>query len=108
MLSSLAATSIILPSIYFNRKNDLKFPVHLTYIFGRETIIWIGEDYIKRFPNENNKHKLIDLLTADVFTPHDKKIQDDYNAGRVAVLDGWLLSITEGRQCALYSLTRTF
>jgi len=33
----------------------------------------------------------------------DDRIRDDFGAGRTVVVDGWLLSVTEARQCALYS-----
>ena len=31
-------------------------------------------------------------------------IHDDFEKGRTVVLDGWILSVTEARQCALFSL----
>jgi hypothetical protein len=31
-------------------------------------------------------------------------IQRDFAEGRTVLLDGWVLSVTEARQCALYSL----
>jgi hypothetical protein len=35
----------------------------------------------------------------------DDQIRDDFESGRIAVVDGWLLSVTEARQAALFSLT---
>jgi len=105
--SSIAAGAIVIPSIYFTWKNGIKLPLHLTYIFERYTIINIGEDYLKCFPDENNEDELFDLLMERGFSI-DKKIKEDYEHDRIAVLDGWVLSITEGRQCALFSLTRTY
>jgi len=35
--------------------------------------------------------------------PIGDQIRDDFGAGRTVVVDGWLLSVTEARQCALYS-----
>ncbi len=32
------------------------------------------------------------------------RIQGDFDAGRTMILKGWVLSITEARQCALFSL----
>ena len=32
-------------------------------------------------------------------------VHDDFDAGRTVVVDGWILSATEARQCALFSLT---
>jgi hypothetical protein len=34
----------------------------------------------------------------------EKKIQDDFAAGQTVLVDGWVLSVTEARQCALFSL----
>jgi hypothetical protein len=31
-------------------------------------------------------------------------VRDDFTHGRTVVLDGWVLALTEARQCALYSL----
>ena len=31
-------------------------------------------------------------------------VREDFVHGRTVVVDGWLLSVTEARQCALYSL----
>jgi hypothetical protein len=33
------------------------------------------------------------------------QIQADFAADRTVMLDGWVLSVTEARQCALFSLT---
>jgi nitrogen fixation protein len=34
----------------------------------------------------------------------EEKIRDDYAGGRIVIIKGWVLSITEARQSALYSL----
>ena len=106
--TSLVAATIAIPSIYFTWKSGLKLPLHLTYIFERYTIISIGESYLKKFPKENNEDELLKLLSAGGFVNIGKKIKEDYEDDKIAVLDGWVLSITEGRQCALFSLTRTY
>jgi len=31
-------------------------------------------------------------------------VKQDFGNGKIAVVDGWILSVTEARQCALYSL----
>jgi hypothetical protein len=31
-------------------------------------------------------------------------VRDDFARGRTIVIDGWVLSVTEARQCALFSL----
>jgi len=37
--------------------------------------------------------------------PTDAQIRGDFAAGRTVVIDGWVLSVTEARQAALFSLT---
>jgi hypothetical protein len=34
----------------------------------------------------------------------DDTVHEDFAAGRTVVVDGWVLSVTEARQCALFSL----
>ena len=34
----------------------------------------------------------------------DALVRDDFSHGRTIVVDGWVLSVTEARQCALFSL----
>jgi hypothetical protein len=36
--------------------------------------------------------------------PISSVIHDDFEKGRTVVLNGWILSLTEARQCALFSL----
>ena len=35
------------------------------------------------------------------------QITDDYNKGNTVMIDGWILSRIEARQCALFSLIQT-
>jgi hypothetical protein len=50
-------------------------------------------------------------LTERIFGPRNPRIgelvRDDFARGRTVVVEGWLLSVTEARQCALYSLLST-
>ena len=36
--------------------------------------------------------------------PVEALVRADFEHGRTVLIDGWLLSVTEARQCALYSL----
>jgi len=36
-----------------------------------------------------------------------RAISDDFDTDRIVVVDGWLLAVTEARQCALYGLVTT-
>ena len=33
-----------------------------------------------------------------------QQVRNDFAAGRIVLVDGWVLSATEARQCALFSL----
>jgi len=34
----------------------------------------------------------------------EERVRADFAAGRVVVVRGWILSVTEARECALFSL----
>jgi hypothetical protein len=90
-------------------------PQFLSHIFDSKTMFETGQAYLKQVPAENSKNKLADLLTNNtnlkvssdaktVYTDLDKKVRQDFAEGKISVIDGWVLSVTEARQCALYSL----
>lgn len=41
-----------------------------------------------------------------LFQELDRVIREDYATGKVLTINGWVLSQTEARQCALYSFTK--
>lgn len=93
-------------------------PEELGNFCEEKTIRAIGDQYRKQVPQENDKAKLEQLLLADqagkrvsssdnaaIIALLDKKIQDDFDNSRILVLAAWVISVTEARQCALFSLT---
>ena len=89
----------------------------LSHIFDRKTMLETGKAYISQFPNESDKKKLEDQLLTNspisASTPaeevHDyfeKKSLDDFNHNKTLVVDGWVLSQTEAKQCALFELVQ--
>jgi hypothetical protein len=48
---------------------------------------------------------LVRLLGAPRVAPADL-VRRDFAEGRTVEVEGWILSVTEARQCALYSLAR--
>ena len=38
--------------------------------------------------------------------PVSELVNTDFNDGKTVVVDGWILSVTEARQCALFALRR--
>jgi hypothetical protein len=43
-------------------------------------------------------------LTGAAAPTLSELVREDFAHGRTVVVDGWILSVTEARQCALYSL----
>lgn len=86
-------------------------PRALSLIWDTENIISIGEKFREQFPKEVSERKLVKFILSDMSlekqTPEKsilQKIEQDYISPNIVMIDGWLLSITEARQCALFSL----
>ena len=117
LLATTGAAALAIPAWYFKLRTPdyntaLAEPGMLSYIWDDATIRAIGESYRKQFPDENSKRKLINLLsdnptaTTEVLARAvDSQIHTDYENEDIVMLDGWMLSLTEARQCALYSFT---
>jgi hypothetical protein len=107
---------------YYKKKskfyNPLVTPNDLSRFCDEGIIRDIGLSYRTMTPVENEKRKLTDLLlTSDegkitaesdneaVFELIDKKVRKDFKEDKLQVIKGWVISTTEARQCALFSLT---
>ena len=83
----------------------------LVEMLGADRVRQLGERYRTATPAENSAEKLRDAISRGgefhVFrTSIDDQVSDDFRNGRTVVVDGWILSVTEARQAALFSLTR--
>ncbi|WP_336513820.1 hypothetical protein [Pollutibacter soli] len=119
-LSAFAAAAISFPLLSScNSGNNIQKswadPKFLSRLFDRETIIKAGQDYLKKNPDENNPDKLVGILVdknsvaelKDEKSVHqylDEKIKKDFSDGNTVMVQGWILSKTEARQCALFAL----
>ena len=73
----------------------------------------VGEAYLHVHPGEDDERRLVRLLRASnsawsrsfsptaIRTLGREQARRDYAAGRLTVVDGWYLSQTEARMCAL-------
>lgn len=120
-LSALSAASFSIPFIYgcnsasFNKA--VAQPLFLSHIFDAKTMLATGQAYVRQIPVENSKSKLTSLLadnsiseTTDAKTVHtfyDNKAKEDFTALKTVIVNGWVLAVTEARQCALYTLTQS-
>ena len=88
-------------------ESDSFGPDVLSNICSRDKIIEIGKKY-RQISAENDKTTLNQLLFVDNELParqyFEQKVRQDFENNDTVLIDGWLLSVTEARQCALLSL----
>lgn len=88
-------------------------PELLSYIWDAEAIEKAGALYREQFSEEDSEGQLVLKLleNLDGKSPEgsvlQQKIVQDFEKGDIVMVDGWILSRTEARQCALFSLTQT-
>ena len=106
------------------RSNDsfsklLQQPAFLSQICDENVIREIGKAYRKIKPQEDKQGQLINRLMTDekgkkiasdltdekLKTIIDQIIKSDFKKENTINLNGWVLSVTEARQCALFSLS---
>jgi hypothetical protein len=121
-LSAAGATSLFIPftgcnSRYTVTNKAVTQPEFLAHICDAKAIRAIGSTYKQQVPAEKEDRKLAHLILRDTkghkipeSTENNKledliaqKIQHDFEHGRTVVVNGWVLSQTEARQCALFS-----
>lgn len=86
----------------------------LRNMLGDRRVHELGVQYRERYPAEREAEILgAAILGGDTMALRDSptlhatlaaRIKDDFAAGRTVLLKGWVLSVTEARQCALFSL----
>jgi hypothetical protein len=81
---------------------------------GAERVRALGVRYRQMMPAERDAASLRDAirrslpaaarLSGNGPSPLARLVHDDFDGGRTVVVDGWILSATEARPCALFSL----
>lgn len=90
-------------------------PELLEILRDPERVREIGFSYCMATPHEAHAEALQDAILADleasgaaaepaVHAGLRRQVSGDFAAGRTVTVNGWVLSVTEARQCALYSL----
>ena len=118
-MSGLGISAIAIPTYYYKFYTPeydqlITEPELLSYIWDTATIRDIGENYRKQFSDEDSERKLVNFLSDYASTESTttiemlrQQIANDYSQGNIVLVDGWVLSRTEARQCALFSLKQT-
>ncbi len=121
---SATATAVVvaIPVIYYRLKHKETYnPLVMPRILGKfckeHEIREIGKQYRSVTRNEDNKERLTELLLTDnaghretnlnnvtITRLMSKKIHEEFQAYHTLVIRGWVISKTEARQCALFSL----
>ncbi len=107
-VAGVAAISIPTYNYYVGDVNYnplLAQPQSLSLIWETKEIQAIGKEYVKQTPDEQSARKLVNLLSdrsSDASTL-ENEIAQDFRSGKTVMVDGWILSVTEARQCALSS-----
>jgi hypothetical protein len=119
-LSAFAAAAISLPLLHSCNasatEQAIAQPVFLSRLFDENMIKDVGKTYLKMSAEKDEK-KLVQLLannntianSTDEKAIHqylDEKIKQDFKAGNTVLVKGWVLAVTEARQCALFSLLK--
>ena len=117
-LSTFTAAAISFPLLHSCNQttgNTLAKPDFLSRLFNEGTVSDAGSAYLQKAPQENDTNKLIQLISGNesmakstdqniIHQYLDQKIKNDFAEGNTVLVKGWVLSITEARQCALYFL----
>ena len=107
----LAAAAVPTALYYFGDLTHAPFfaqPTALSQIWEIQTINEIGGKYRLLMPEEEERSTLVKLLSAEMENDQivlelDKNVEQDFSTGRTVLVDSWILSVTEARQCALAS-----
>jgi hypothetical protein len=112
--SLLAGSAAAIPFLIKGRLNVFRKPLclpdALSHFCDKEKIRQIGLRYRSMFPNEtrqtlvalildNNESKASEY---DYDAEHlEKKIRNEFQSNNTIIINGWILTLTEARQCAL-------
>ena len=84
-------------------------PIFLHFIWDKEMVISIGKNYALNFPDDDFKAQVDRLIKEDRDDPlairHELEqiIHQEFTDEETVMLQGWVLSRTEARQCAIYN-----
>jgi hypothetical protein len=120
-LSVFAAAAVSIPLLHScspsATEQSMSHPVFLSRLFDEDMMRDAGKTYLKKTPAENDANKLEQLLSnnnaianstdeKEIHQYLDEKIKQDFETGNTVLVKGWVLAVTEARQCALFSLLK--
>lgn len=125
-LTAMGGTVILFTGISCNGRHQASYdvlgkPDALAQICDLKTLKEIGMAYRAQTVSESDADKLAAILMTDsagrpvsfasdpsfIQILMSKKINQDFEAGNIVIVKGWILSVTEARQCALLFLNNS-
>jgi hypothetical protein len=119
-LSAFTALALTLPfaeSCSSSTEMAVAQPLLFSHLVDVKAIKEAGLAYRKIHVVEDDKLKLSQLLLGDndraklgkdeIQTLLDKRVINDFKTGNIVMLKGWVMSQTEARQCALFSIIKS-
>jgi hypothetical protein len=114
-LSAYTAIALTLPLVNgcsSSTDKALEQPLFFSHLVDLKTIKETGKAYLTLVPSEKDQATLTGLLLGNDISKDKKSIQklldsrvkQDFETNKTVTAAGWVLSITEARQCALYSI----
>lgn len=87
-------------------------PPALLEALGAERVLRIGRAWMRMHADERSAHELLAAITRHdgaedqpSATAIAAQVVRDFEQNRIVVVDGWILGVTEARQCALYVIS---
>jgi len=117
LLGSAGVAVLAIPTLVYSLHENtidslLLQPRSLASIWNTDTLNIIGLNYMAKVPKENKERILVRRLTeiavdetGNLAATLEQQIKNDFITGNTVMVDGWILSVTEARQCALFALT---
>lgn len=114
-IGGVSSLALVVPGVWGtglpSNQGVLARPELLTMLGDPAHVRELGRCYRSAFPKENSREALIAALHRDLAPgpPSRPRVQEriraDFGAERTVLLEGWVLAVTEARQCALLSLS---
>jgi hypothetical protein len=92
--------------------NPLALPLFFSHIADVKTLTEAGLAYRKANRAEDDRAVLAKILSGNessgdkkaIEAALDDRVKQDFQTNKTVTVSGWVLSITEARQCALFSI----
>ena len=110
--TALVLSAPLLDSCSKPADNPLAMPLFFSHIADVKTITEAGLAYRKTNRAEDDRMVLAKILSGNNASADEKEIQaaldtlvkQDFQTNKTVMVSGWVLSVTEARQCALFSI----